>query len=359
MRVMSVPTSFRSLLDAVGPSGHEGAPAAAFAKLAREYTEDVSVDLTGSVHARVAGSAAEAPRIAFVGHIDEIGVVITHIDDKGFLWFGGVGGWDPVILVGQRIVLQTKNGPVPGVVGKKAIHLVEPDERNKAPKLKQLHIDIGAADADEAKKTVRIGDVAVIDAAPVKLLGQRVVARAMDNRVGAYVAVEAARRVAAAGGGAAEVIAVGAAQEEITFAGSQTSAFALDPQIAIVIDVTHATDSPGIDEQELGSHHLGTGPTIQRGPTMHPAISDLLIQTAEDEGIAYTIEVSGRGTGTDADAVHLVRNGIACAVISVPLRYMHSPVEMIDLRDLEGAVALVAAFALRVPADLDLRRTLA
>lgn len=353
---MTVPPSLRRLLDAVGPSGYEQEPAAVFAELARTYTDQVEVDLVGSVTARVPGTSEGAPRIAFVGHVDEIGLVITHIDEKGFLWFGAVGGWDPVILVGQRIAIQTRNGTVPGVVGKKAVHLLEPDERGKPVKLGQLHIDIGAADGDDAKSVVEVGDVAVIDAAPVELRGERVTARAMDNRLGAYVAVEAARRVAEAGGAAGEVIAVGSAQEEITFAGARTTAFAVDPQIAIIIDVTHATDSPGVEEKELGSHPLGSGAVIQRGSTIHPLVARLLVETAEAEGIEYTLEVSGRGTSTDADAVHVARQGVACGVISIPLRYMHSPVETIDLRDVEAAVALVAAFARRVPADIELRR---
>lgn len=353
---MSVPASLRSLLDAVGPSGYELAPAQAFAEIARSYTDQVEIDVVGSVTARVPGTAEGAPRIALVGHVDEIGVVITHIDEKGFLWFSSVGGWDPVILVGQRLRIQTRKGTVPGVVGKKAIHLLEQDERGKPVKLNQLHIDIGAEDGDEAKQTVQVGDVAVIDAGPIELLRERVTSRAMDNRLGAYVAVDAARRVAEAGGAASEVIAVGSAQEEITFAGARTAAFAIEPQIAIIIDVTHATDAPGVDEKELGSHALGSGAVIQRGSTIHPAIADLLVETAEAEGIDYTLEVSGRGTSTDADAVHVSRQGVACGVVSIPLRYMHSPVETIDLRDVEAAVALVAAFAQRVPADLDLRR---
>ncbi|MBO9533401.1 MAG: M20/M25/M40 family metallo-hydrolase [Solirubrobacteraceae bacterium] len=353
---MSVPVSLRSLLESIGPSGRELAPAQAFAEVARTYSDDVNIDLVGSVSARVPGTADGAPRIAFVGHVDEIGLIVTHIDEKGFIWFGPVGGWDPVILVGQRVELQTKNGPVKGVVGKKAVHLLEADERGKPVKINQLHIDIGAGDGDEAKATVEIGDVAVIDAAPVDLLGERVTARAMDNRLGAYVALDAARRVAEAGGAAGDVYAVGAAQEEITFAGARTSAFRIDPQIAIVIDVTHATDAPGVDEKELGSHPLGSGAVIARGATIHPAISRLLIETAEAEGIDYTVEVSGRGTSTDADAIHISRQGVACGVVSIPLRYMHSPVETIDLRDVEAAVALVAAFAKRVPADLDLGR---
>ncbi|MDO9354669.1 MAG: M20/M25/M40 family metallo-hydrolase [Solirubrobacteraceae bacterium] len=353
---MTVPASLKTLLDAVGPSGHERAPAAAFASIAREFTDEVVIDVAGSVQARVPGTAEGAPRIAFVGHIDEIGLIVTHIDEKGFLWFGPVGGWDPVILVGQRVALQTKAGVVIGVVGKKAIHLMEADERGKAPKLTQLHIDIGAADGDEAKKTVRIGDVAVIAGDPIELLGERVASRAMDNRLGSYVAVEAARRVSQAGGAAGEVVAIGATQEEITFGGSTTSAYAVHPAIAIVIDVTHATDSPGIEEKELGSHHLGSGVVIERGANIHPAISDLLVEVAEAEGIDYTIAVATRGTSTDADAVHLQRGCNATGLVSIPLRYMHSPVETIDLRDLESTVALVAAFALKVGADFDVRR---
>ncbi len=355
---MSVPASLKSLLDAVGPSGYERAPAAAFAAIAKEFSDDVAVDVAGSVHARVPGTAEGAPRIAFIGHIDEIGLIISHIDDKGFLWFGPVGGWDPTILVGQRVAIQTKNGPVIGVVGKKAIHLLESDERSKAPKLNQLHIDIGAEDGDEAKKTVRVGDIAVIDGSAIELLGERVASRAMDNRLGSYVALEAARRVAAAGGAAGEVVAVGATQEEITFGGSTTTAYSVHPAIAIVIDVTHATDSPGIEEKELGSHHLGSGVVIERGANIHPAISDLLVDVAEAEGIDHTIAVATRATGTDADAVHLQRGGIATGLVSIPLRYMHSPVETIDLRDLEATVALVAAFALKVAADFDVRRTI-
>ena len=185
--------------------------------------------------------------MAVVGHIDEIGLVVNYVDDEGMLWFGPVGGWDPQILVGQRVELQTDGGAIPGVVGKKPIHLLKDEERKKAPELKDLHIDIGAKDGDEARSVVRIGDVAVIAGEPVELLGERVVSRSMDNRLGAFVAFEAARLVAADGGAPGDVAAVAVAQEEITFAGATTSAFALEPGVAIVVDVTFATDAPGID----------------------------------------------------------------------------------------------------------------
>jgi len=232
---MTIPAGLRTLLDAIGPSGQELAPATAFAKLGRQFSEQVDADLLGSVTVTVPGTDATPSRLALVGHIDEIGLIITHIDDKGFLWFAPVGGWDPVILVGQRVSLQTKDGPLLGVVGKKPIHLLDADQRGKAAKLKDLHIDIGAADGDAAKAAVRIVDVAVIDAEPRELLGGRAVARAMDNRLGAYVVIEAARRIAAAGGAPSEVVAVGAVQEEITLGGSKTSAFALEPTVAIVV----------------------------------------------------------------------------------------------------------------------------
>lgn len=342
---MPLPDTLRALLTAAGPSGYETAPAAAFAQAARAFTDDVAIDVMGSATARVPGTAEGAPRLIIVGHIDEIGLIVTHVDDKGFLYFAGVGGWDPQILVGQRVEVTTRDGVVLGVVGKKPIHLLKPDDRKKAPELKDLHIDIGAADGDEAKAKVRIGDVAVIAGEPQELLGGRVVSRSMDNRLGAFIALEAARLVAEAGGAPGDVIAVGAVQEEITFAGARTSAFRLDPDVAIVVDVTHATDAPGIEVKELGEHEFGSGAVIERGSTLHPAVSGGLIETAEREGIAHTLSASARSTGTDADAVHLSRAGVATGVVSIPLRYMHSPVEMVQLDDIEACSRVIAAYA--------------
>src|SRR4051812_2752470 len=205
----------------------------------------------GSSVALVDGTAS-GPLLAVVGHIDEIGLIVTHIDDDGMLWFTGVGGWDAQILVGQRVEVQNADGPRPGLVGKKPIHLLKEDERKKVADVKDLHIDIGAKDGDEARELVRIGDVAVIAGEPVELPNDRVVSRSMDNRLGAFVVHEAARLVAEAGGAPGDVVAVAAVQEEITFAGARTTAFALDPHVAIVVDVTHATDAPGIEVKPLG-----------------------------------------------------------------------------------------------------------
>ncbi len=352
---MPVPEVLRKLLTAPGPSGYEQAAAAVFRDAAAAFA-DVTHDSVGSTVARVKGTA-DGPLLAVIGHIDEIGLIVHHIDDEGFLWFSGVGGWDPIILVGQRVEIATRDGVVHGVVGKKPIHLLKDEDRKSAPELKHLHIDIGAANGEDARKTVRIGDVAVIEGEPLEYPNGRLVSRSMDNRLGCYVAYEAARLVAEAGGAPGDVAGVAVTQVEITFAGARTTAFTLQPDIAIVVDVTHATDAPGIDVKELGKHELGSGAVIARGPVMHPAIFELLWDTAQDESIPVTIETQGgRGSWTDADAFYLSRGGIATGLVSIPLRYMHSPVEVAQLDDVEAAIRLLVAFAKRLPADLDLAR---
>jgi putative aminopeptidase FrvX len=346
---MPLPDVLRRLLTATGPSGYEGAPAKVFAEACAAFAE-VQTDGVGTVTARVKGTG-NGPTVAIMGHIDEIGLMVTHIDDKGNLSFAGVGGWDPTILVGQRVEIATRGGVIPGVVGKKPIHLIKPDERKTAPDLKDLHIDIGANDADEAKGLVRIGDVAVISGAPVELPNDRVVSRSMDNRLGCYVAYEAARLVAEAGGAGGDVIAVAAVQEEITFLGAATSMYRLRPDAVIVVDVTHATDAPGIDERELGSHPFGSGPVIERGSTLHPRVFELLHEAAEADEIPFTVAASAGRTGTDADATHGSRAGLPTGLLGLPLRYMHSPVEMVQLDDIANAAKLAAAFVTRLQAD--------
>jgi putative aminopeptidase FrvX len=353
---MPFPDGLRRLLTAAGPSGYERAPAAAFTDIARTFTDDVQTDLMGSVVARVGGTSPGAPVLAIVGHIDEIGLIVTHIDDEGFLSMTGVGGWDPQILVGQRLQLLTRNGPIPAVVGKKPIHLLKEDERKKVPEMRDLHIDIGAPDGDAARAAVRVGDVAVIAGEPVELLGDRVISRAMDNRLGCWIALEAARLVAEGGGAPGDVAAVGAVQEEITFGGARTTAYALRPDVAIAVDVTHATDAPGIDVKQQGKHELGGGAVIERGSTLHPAVFELLYETAEREGIAHTVQVSARATGTDADAIHISRGGVPTGLVSIPLRYMHSPVEMVQLSDIEACARLIAAFARSLSAQTSFAR---
>jgi len=351
-----LPPVLHRLLTAAGPSGYETASAAVFAEAARAFTDDVTVDVMGSVVARVPGKIPGAPLLAVVGHIDEIGLVVTHIDDDGFLRFTGVGGWDAQILAGQRVQLLTKGATVPGVIGRKAIHLLRDEDRKKVPELRELHIDIGAKDGDQARGLVRIGDVAVIAGEPVEMLGDRVISRAMDNRLGAFIALEAARLVAEAGGAPGAVAACGVVQEEIGLNGARAAAYSLAPDLAIAIDVTHETGAPGMDVNETGKHRFGDGPVLERGSTLNPALFEMLYETAERESIPFTIAAAAQGTGTDADAIHLSRAGIPTALISIPLRYMHSPVEMVQLDDIDACARLIAAFAQSLTAESSFAR---
>jgi putative aminopeptidase FrvX len=353
---MPIPDVLRALLTAPAPSGREGTAARVWRDAASAFATDVRGDVLGSSVAIVDGTAS-APLLAIVGHIDEIGLIVNHIDDDGMLWFGPVGGWDPQILVGQRVEVQTDAGPIPGVVGKKPIHLLRDEERKKVAELRDLHIDIGTKDGDDARTQTRIGDVAVIAGEPVELPNGRVVSRALDNRLGAYVALETARVVAEAGGAPGTVAGVASAQEETSGAGAQTTAFALEPGVAIAVDVCHATDAPGVEAKDAGGRHgLGDGAVISRGGAMHPRISELLEETARAEGIPYTVEAVARGTYTDADSIFNTRGGVATGLVSIPLRYMHSPVELVQLSDVEAVVKLLAAFAHRLSDDTDLIR---
>ena len=352
------PKLLLDLLRARGPSGYETAPATVWQQAAGAFAT-ASTDVLGTPMALVSAKHGfeESPRrLLVMGHIDEIGLIVTHIDDEGFLWFRPVGGWDAQVLVGQRLLLDTSAGPVKGVVGRKPIHLQREPDSKKVAEIRDMHIDIGARDGADARKRVRIGDVAVIDCEPAELPGGRLTSRALDNRLGSYVALEVARAVAEAGGGEWELAAVAAAQEEITFGGSRTSAFALEPDAAIVVDVTHATDSPGMDVKEAGKHELGSGPVISRGSILNPALFELLHETGEAEKIPFTVEASGRTTGTDADAVHLSRAGVPTALVSIPIRYMHSPVELVSLDDVQACVRLIAAAALRLRRDSSFAR---
>ena len=297
-----------------------------------------------------------SPKVMLSGHVDEIGLMVTHIDESGLLRFSGVGGWDPQVLVGQRVLLQTKNGEVPGVIGKKAIHVMEADERKKVSEIKSLWIDIGAKDRDESKERVRVGDVAVVDQDVVELPNGRIASRSLDNRMGAFVVLEAVRLLSEEEELAAEVVAVASVQEEIGLYGARGAAFGLDPDAAIAVDVTHATDTPGIPKNEHGDHALGSGPVIKRATNLSPIVSEGLISAAESESITYTLEADSRSTSTDADAIQFTRAGIATGLVSVPNRYMHSPNEMVDLEDIEACARLIAAYVKGLGEDTDFVR---
>ena len=343
---MPLPDLLERLLTTPGPSGQERAVAAVWREAAAPVGE-VSSDVLGNSWVRVPGTRG-GPSLALVGHIDEIAVVVTHLGDDGLAAVRPTSGWDPAVMAGQRVDVLARNGPVPGVVA------VRQQKRRRGADRKpvepdDLFLDVGAKDGDELRGLIRPGDNVVWHGAPLALQGTRVASRAFDNRMGCYVALESARRIAAGGGVAGDVIAVAAVQEEVgDFAGSRTAAFATEPDLAVAIDVTHTTDVRGADPDDEGKIVLGGGPTLSRGPSIHEDVFELLYDTAEAESIPFAVEVSRGSTSTDADAVYLSRAGVATGVVSVPLRYMHSPIETLDLEDLEHAVQLIVAFARRL-----------
>lgn len=345
------------LLDVPGPSGFETRAARVWRKEAETFADDVRVDVNGNSYATVGGGGAL--RVMLAGHIDEIGLQITHIDEKGFLYVDEIGGWDPQVLVGQRMKVLGRQGDVPGVVGKKAIHLLQPEEREKASKTRQLWVDVGAASREEvAGLGIRVGDPMVIAQGMVRLARDLIASRAIDDRVGAFVVLEALRLLSD-DPPAASTTAVATAQEEIGYqgGGARTSAYALEPDVAIVVDVTFSTDVPDIEKKELGEHELGGGPVLSRGSAAHDGVFEMLATVADEEGIPYTIQAAPKATRTDADGIHLTRRGVPTGLISVPNRYMHSPNEVVSVEDLFNTAALIAAFVRRLGPESDFTPT--
>jgi putative aminopeptidase FrvX len=342
------------LLDAAGPSGFEVRPARVWREEAEGFADRVSVDVSGNSVAEI--NPKGSPRVMLAGHVDEIGLQITHIDEKGFVFVDEIGGWDPQVVVGQRVTILGRERDVVGVVGKKPIHLILHEERSKASKVKDLWIDVGATSRDEvAALGLRVGDPAVLASRMVRLAGDRIASRAIDDRIGAYVVLEALRKIAAAKPKAA-VAAVATAQEEIghTGGGARTSAYALDPQVALVVDVTFSTDVPDIDKKELGEHNIGGGPVLSRGSAAHPVVFERLVEAAEAAKIPHTIQAQPKATRTDADAIFLSRAGVPTGLISIPNRYMHSPNELVSLADVRYTIDLIAAFVGRLEPGVDL-----
>lgn len=345
----------KRLLDTPGPSGFESAPARAWRNEAALFTSNLRADVIGNSYATVDGTGGdEAPTILLAGHIDEIGIIITHIDDNGHIYFETIGGWDPQVLVGQRLRFLGQNGDVLGVVGKKPIHLMKPEEREKASKITDLWADIGAKNKAEVLERLQVGDAAVIDSHSIDMPNNRIVSRSIDDRVGAFVVLEALRRYAEKPG-YANVVAAATAQEEIgyTGGGARVAAQSHHATMAIAVDVTFATDHPGIKKEEIGEHNIGGGPVLTRGSVVSPVVYRLLADSAKRLEIPFSIHAAGRFTSTDADAMQLARSGIATGLVSIPNRYMHSPNEMVSLEDLDRAATLIAEACRSVTADTD------
>jgi endoglucanase len=344
---LAAPELLSRLLSASGPSGHEEEATRIWREAAQPFAE-VTSDTLGSSFARVR-AGADAPTLAVVGHIDEIGVAITNIDDNGLLSFVTIGGISPETLHGQRLRLLTRNGPIPAVISRKRYYPEQLRDRGRL-ELADVHIDIGATSREDAEQLVRVGDAGVWVGEPVELPHDRLLSKALDNRLGAYIALEAVRRIAEEGA-QVDVVAVAAVQEEVGLYGARTAAFGLDPAVAIVVDVTPATDYPGGDPKRAGRIDLGAGAMIARGPTLNRHVTDLLGDVAEAEGIAHAYEVYSAETSTDADEIHLARAGVPTGLLSVPTRYVHSPIEMCDLGDVEAIVKLIVAFARKLTPD--------
>jgi len=304
------------------------------------------VDVNGNSFATV--NPAGAPRVMLAGHIDEIGLQITHIDGDGYLYVAEIGGWDPQVLVGQRVTILGSSASVVGVIGKKAIHLIDQEERGKASKTKSLWVDVGASSKkDVAKMGIRVGDPMVLAQGMVRLGKDRIASRAIDDRIGAFVVLEALRLLSGSKKKPkASATAVATVQEEIGYSGggARTSAYVLEPDVAIVVDVTFSTDVPDVDKKELGEHELGGGPVLSRGSASHATVFEMLAEVAGAQGIPYTIQAAPKATRTDADGIFLTRQGVPTGVVSIPNRYMHSPNEVVSLKDVQNTAKLIAAF---------------
>jgi endoglucanase len=338
----------KAILNTPSPPGFERPVQDIVRRYAESFADRVTTDRHGNVI--VAKNPDAKLRLMFAGHADQIGLLVNHIDADGFIYAQTIGGWDPQVLIGQKMLVWTTGGPVNGIIARKAIHLLTEEERKQVVKLKDLWIDIGAKDKDDAAKLVKIGDPITMDLGFRPMLNNMASATAMDDKCGLWVVMEAARR-ASAKSLACGLFAVSTVQEEIGLRGATTSTYSVDPQVGIAVDVTHATDCPTIDKKVEGDVRLGGGPVIYRGPNMNPVVVERLMKVAGDANIAYQPAASGRATGTDANSMQLSRGGVATALVSIPNRYMHSPVEMISLDDIDRAADLLAAFACDLKSD--------
>ncbi len=341
----AVPDFLTELLRARSPSGYEFEAQKVFDRHVKPAADDYARDALGNRLATL--NRRGDPTVMFAGHMDELGLIITYANKDGFLYFDTIGGHDRTVISGRRVVIQTSAGPVKGVTGKRAVHLMDENDRKKVPEIHEIWIDIGARSKKEALARVSIGDVATYDHEFELLHGSIGAARAFDNKVGAYVVGETLIRLAKVRRKlTAKVVAVATAQEEIGVRGATTSAYAVNPHLAVAVDVGHATDHPDCDNRKYGETKLGGGPIICRGPNINPKIYERLLKAAKQLKIPYQLEADPRPTGTDARAIQMGRGGVATGLVSIPLRYMHTPSEVVDLEDVERCVQLFVAFAL-------------
>jgi len=343
---------FQRILETPSPSGFEQPVQRLVREYAASFADEITTDLHGNV---IAVCNPRAPlKVMLAGHADQIGFLVQHIDAEGFLWVQPIGGWDPQVLLGQKLTVWSRSGPVFGVCARKAIHLLTEEERKVVPKLKDLWLDIGAKSREDAAARVAIGDPVTPALGYTLMLNDVASSPAMDDKCGLWVVFEALRRASRERLNCA-LYAVATVQEEIGLRGATTSAFNIHPTVGIAVDVTHATDCPTIDKKQEGDIALGKGPVVFRGPNMNPKVVDRLVAAAGKREILYQSAASGRATPTDANALQLAHGGSAAALVSIPNRYMHSPVEMISLHDIDRAADLLAGFAVDLSGEEDFR----
>ncbi len=339
-------SSARSFLDALlsrpGVSGYEQAVQQVVRDYVSPFADEIETDLHGNVIATVNGNGG--PTVMLDGHCDQLGMLVSHIDDSGYLFFQTVGGWDPQQLVGQRVTVWASGDPVHGVISRKAIHLLSDDEKKKVVDPKDMWIDIGASHREDAESVVAIGDAVTVQLGIQDMRNGLANAPAMDNRTGVWVVFEAMRR-AAAKGASCKLVVASTVQEEIGLRGARTAAHRIDPDVAIAVDVTHATDCPGIDKRQRGVINLGGGPVILRGPNVNPRVGARLEEVAKKGDLPFQVAALGQAAPNDANALQITRSGVATGLVQLPNRYMHSAVETIALSDLDVAAELLAGFA--------------
>lgn len=335
----------KELLETPSPTGFEEPVAELVRERLGAVADEVATDTMGSVAATLAGRVEGAPSLMLAAHMDEIGLMVTYISDDGFLSVASLGGVDAAILPGMRVDVHTSRGVLRGIVGRKPIHLIEPDERKSVTPLSGLVIDLGLP-AKRVKKMVSVGDPITFGVGFERFGADMAVSKCFDDKVGVFIACRVMEKLAEAGGAPGAFTAVATTQEEIGTRGAMTSAHAVNPDVALAFDVTHATDYPGIDKSKYGKIVCGGGPVIARGPNINPRVFERLVTAAKAEGIPYQLEAEPSVTGTDARAIQVTRSGIPTGLISVPLRYMHTPTEVICLADVEATIRLITRFAL-------------
>ncbi len=335
----------RSILETPSPSGFEQPVQRIVRKRMKSFSDKITTDVHGNV--AVALNPKGSPSVMLAGHADQIGLMVKYIDDNGYLFVVPIGGIDPSVLPGSRVIVHSQHGPIDAVIGRKPIHLLRAEERGAKVELREMWVDIGAKNKKEVEQVVSIGDPVTFRLELAALGSDRVTAPAFDNKCGVFVVMEALR-ICAEKKMSCALHAVSTVQEEIGLRGARTSCYGLDPQVGIAVDVTHATDYPGVDKRTAGDLKLGAGPTIVTGANVNPKLGQMLMATAKAKRIPFQPEAAAGGTPTDANAMQLSRSGVAAALIGIPNRYMHTQVEVVSLTDLTNAAKLIAETVMKI-----------